>query len=188
MKILLAEDTRDMNHVLTAALTHEGYDVDSAFDGEEALDFVRDLHAKPHIFFCGSQVLLSVCHAVGKVNCEQQQKGGSPISPQGDVSMRDAKVSVHHFICNHCQQENRQQRSKIEQTHIQPGFQDVPTSLAADAVYSFKHIVPLQSSMKYCSDILHTFRHIRRVDPSVHGGFLSQQSSPAPKHRFDQRV
>lgn len=41
MKILLAEDTRDMNHVLTAALTHEGYDVDSAFDGEEALDFVR---------------------------------------------------------------------------------------------------------------------------------------------------
>ncbi len=40
MKILLAEDTRDMNHVLTAALTHEGYDVDSAFDGEEALDFV----------------------------------------------------------------------------------------------------------------------------------------------------
>lgn len=41
MKILLAEDTRDMNHVLTAALTYEGYDVDSAFDGEEALDFVR---------------------------------------------------------------------------------------------------------------------------------------------------
>ena len=41
MKILLAEDTRDMNYVLTAALTHEGYDVDSAFDGEEALDFVR---------------------------------------------------------------------------------------------------------------------------------------------------
>ena len=41
MKILLAEDTRDMNHDLTAALTHEGYDVDSAFDGEEALNFVR---------------------------------------------------------------------------------------------------------------------------------------------------
>ena len=38
---MLAEDTRDMNHVLAAALTHEGYDVDSAFDGEEALDFVR---------------------------------------------------------------------------------------------------------------------------------------------------
>ena len=41
MKILLAEDTRDLNHVLTAVLTHEGYDVDSAFDGEEALDYVK---------------------------------------------------------------------------------------------------------------------------------------------------
>ncbi len=41
MKILLAEDTRDMNHVLTVALEHEGYDVDGAYDGEEALDFVK---------------------------------------------------------------------------------------------------------------------------------------------------
>lgn len=41
MKILLAEDTVDMNRVLTAALTHEGYDVDSAYDGEEALEYVR---------------------------------------------------------------------------------------------------------------------------------------------------
>lgn len=40
MKLLLAEDTRDMNRVLTAALQHEGYDVDSAFDGEQAIDFV----------------------------------------------------------------------------------------------------------------------------------------------------
>lgn len=41
MKILLAEDTRDLNHVLAAVLTHEGYDVDSAFDGEEALEYVK---------------------------------------------------------------------------------------------------------------------------------------------------
>ncbi len=41
MKILLAEDTADMNRVLTAALTHEGYDVDSAYDGEEALEYVK---------------------------------------------------------------------------------------------------------------------------------------------------
>ena len=34
MKLLLAEDTPDLNRVLTAALTHEGYDVDSAFDGK----------------------------------------------------------------------------------------------------------------------------------------------------------
>ena len=38
MKILLAEDTRDLNRVETVALEHEGFDVDSVFDGEEALD------------------------------------------------------------------------------------------------------------------------------------------------------
>ena len=41
MKILLAEDTKDMNRVITAMLEHEGYDVDSAFDGEEALGLIQ---------------------------------------------------------------------------------------------------------------------------------------------------
>jgi DNA-binding response OmpR family regulator len=38
MKLLLAEDTRDLNRALTAVLNHEKYDVDSVFDGEEALN------------------------------------------------------------------------------------------------------------------------------------------------------
>ena len=42
MKILLAEDTKDLNKVLCAVLEHEGYDVDAAFDGEEALEFVNN--------------------------------------------------------------------------------------------------------------------------------------------------
>lgn len=41
MKLLLAEDTRDLNRVLTVALNHEGYEVDSVYDGEEALEKVR---------------------------------------------------------------------------------------------------------------------------------------------------
>ncbi|MEE8837140.1 MAG: response regulator transcription factor [Eubacteriales bacterium] len=40
MKILLAEDTRDLNRAETAVLTMQGYDVDSAFDGEEALAYI----------------------------------------------------------------------------------------------------------------------------------------------------
>lgn len=36
MKLLLAEDTSDLNRVVTAILTHENYEVDSVFDGEEA--------------------------------------------------------------------------------------------------------------------------------------------------------
>ena len=41
MKLLLAEDTKDMNRVITAALEHEGYDVDSVYDGEAALEQIR---------------------------------------------------------------------------------------------------------------------------------------------------
>ena len=40
MKILLAEDTRDLNRAVTVLLNHEGYEVDSAFDGEEALEYI----------------------------------------------------------------------------------------------------------------------------------------------------
>lgn len=37
-RILLAEDTADMNKVVTAVLEHDGYDVDSFLDGKSALD------------------------------------------------------------------------------------------------------------------------------------------------------
>ena len=40
MKILLAEDTKDLNRVLSTVLEHEGYSVDSAFDGVEALEYI----------------------------------------------------------------------------------------------------------------------------------------------------
>ncbi len=42
MKLLLAEDTRDLNKAVTALLKHEGYDVDNVFDGEEALDRIHE--------------------------------------------------------------------------------------------------------------------------------------------------
>jgi len=41
MKILLAEDTRDLNRAESAVLTMQGYTVDSAYDGEEALDLIE---------------------------------------------------------------------------------------------------------------------------------------------------
>ena len=41
MKILLAEDTKDLNRAVTAILEHEGYEVDSFFDGEAALAALR---------------------------------------------------------------------------------------------------------------------------------------------------
>ena len=40
-RLLLAEDTRDLNRALVTVLAHEGYEVVAAFDGEEALDYIR---------------------------------------------------------------------------------------------------------------------------------------------------
>lgn len=37
MRILLAEDERDLNNIITRKLTSDGYSVDSCFDGAEAL-------------------------------------------------------------------------------------------------------------------------------------------------------
>ena len=41
MKILLAEDTADLNRAVSAALKMQGYEVDSALDGLQALDFLQ---------------------------------------------------------------------------------------------------------------------------------------------------
>lgn len=42
MRLLLAEDTRDLNRALVTVLEHEGYDVTTTFDGQEALDRLSD--------------------------------------------------------------------------------------------------------------------------------------------------
>ena len=41
MRILVAEDETDLNSLIEKKLTNSGYGVDTAFDGEEALDFVE---------------------------------------------------------------------------------------------------------------------------------------------------
>jgi len=40
MRILIAEDQKDLNKILVKKLTAEGYSVDNCFDGQEALDFL----------------------------------------------------------------------------------------------------------------------------------------------------
>lgn len=41
MKILLAEDTKDLNRNITALLKTQDYEVDSTFDGEEACEHIK---------------------------------------------------------------------------------------------------------------------------------------------------
>ena len=40
MRLLLAEDERELNQALATVLRHNNYTVDCAYDGEEALDFI----------------------------------------------------------------------------------------------------------------------------------------------------
>lgn len=40
MRILLAEDEKDLNNIISKKLTKDGYSVDSVFDGEEAIDIL----------------------------------------------------------------------------------------------------------------------------------------------------
>lgn len=42
MKLLLAEDTKDLNRAVSAILVHDGFEVDSTFDGEEALEHIKN--------------------------------------------------------------------------------------------------------------------------------------------------
>lgn len=40
MRILLAEDERDLNRIITQKLTSDGYSVDSCFNGKDAMDIL----------------------------------------------------------------------------------------------------------------------------------------------------
>ena len=44
MRILLAEDEKSLNRVITRRLSWEGYSVDSCFDGREALDYLAETY------------------------------------------------------------------------------------------------------------------------------------------------
>ena len=44
MRLLFAEDERDLNRILTKKLTEEGYSVDSCYDGVEAMDYLTAIH------------------------------------------------------------------------------------------------------------------------------------------------
>ena len=41
MRILVAEDEKDLNKILSDRLKEKHYSVDSCFDGEEALDYIN---------------------------------------------------------------------------------------------------------------------------------------------------
>ena len=41
MRLLLAEDERELSHALVTVLTHNNYSVDAVYNGQDALDYIR---------------------------------------------------------------------------------------------------------------------------------------------------
>ncbi len=84
MKLLLAEDTRDLNRSVTVLFEMQGYEVDSAFDGEQALDFLKNDSYDCVILDImmpkvdGYGVLSEMRRRHARAVCQAQQKGRPP--------------------------------------------------------------------------------------------------------------
>lgn len=84
MKILLAEDEKDMSAALVAILTHSGYEVDPVYDGEAAVQM-----AQRHSYDC--MVFDIMMPKLDGVQALQQIRDGSDVTP---VIMLTAKSEV----------------------------------------------------------------------------------------------
>lgn len=84
MKILLAEDEKDMSAALVAILTHSGYKVDPVYDGEAAVQM-----AQRHSYDC--MVFDIMMPKLDGVQALQQIRDGGDVTP---VIMLTAKSEV----------------------------------------------------------------------------------------------
>ena len=71
MRILYAEDERDLNDLVTRRLVAEGYGVDSCLDGQQAWDYLQaaDYDA----------AILDITQAEGELPCEYSMQRTSGI-------------------------------------------------------------------------------------------------------------
>ena len=88
MKILLAEDEKDMSAALVAILTHSGYEVDPVYDGEAAVRM-----AQSHSYDC--MVFNIMMPKLDGVQALQQIRDGGDVTP---VIMLTAKSEVSDRI------------------------------------------------------------------------------------------
>ena len=71
MRILVIEDNHRLNSSLAASLVHEGYSVDSAYDGQEGQDLAE---MTPYDLILLDILLpkkdgLEVCREIGRASC-----------------------------------------------------------------------------------------------------------------------
>ena len=83
MRILFAEDDRDLNHAVKTLLTRAGYQVDAVYDGEEALDYAT---AEPY----DGMILDWMMPEMDGITALRQMRAGGVKSPCLLLTARDA--------------------------------------------------------------------------------------------------
>lgn len=75
MRILVAEDERDLNNIIRQKMEEEGYSVDTAFDGEEALYLLQNAEFDAVIM----DVMMPVTDGFTVVKKYRESDGRSPV-------------------------------------------------------------------------------------------------------------
>lgn len=83
MRILIAEDQKDLNKILVKKLQAEGYAVDACFDGEEAADFLASAH------YDGAILDINMPKKDG-ISLVKQMRSGGDFTPVLFLTARDA--------------------------------------------------------------------------------------------------
>ena len=75
MRILVAEDEKDLNKVIVRKLREEGHNVDAAYDGEEAFDYIKQGEYDIAIF----DVMMPVMDGFTLLSCMRSSGNNTPV-------------------------------------------------------------------------------------------------------------
>lgn len=75
MRILLAEDEKDLNSIITRKLTSDGYSVDSCFNGREAIDYLEAAEYDAVIL----DIMMPQIDGFGVLSCLRQNGKSVPV-------------------------------------------------------------------------------------------------------------
>lgn len=75
MRLLIAEDEKDLNRIISKRLESEGYTVDRCYDGGEALDYLRTGEFDAVIM----DIMMPVMSGLDVLRCMRNEKDNTPV-------------------------------------------------------------------------------------------------------------
>ena len=75
MRLLIAEDEKDLNRIISKRLESEGYTVDRCYDGGEALDYLRTGEFDAVIM----DIMMPVMSGLDVLRCMRNEKDKTPV-------------------------------------------------------------------------------------------------------------